>query len=482
MANFELKMPKLGESITEATITKWLKNVGDRIELDDAILEIATDKVDSEIPSPVEGVLKEQKFNEGDVVEVDTVIALIALDDEGGDEGDADQSAQESPKEGKSATEAEQKDAGTADRKEKAPDEPEKTGTEASGGPASGSAAAAAGGKALEGSRGESGRFYSPLVRNIAREEKVSAEELESIPGSGQNNRLTKADLVEYLKNRGAAPAASQAAGKPGEADKKAVSPAHQGSAGEPVPAVKKPEVHAAEGDEVIEMGRMRKLIADHMVMSEATSVHITLFVEADLTNLVNWRNKQKKVLENREGEKLTFTPIFIEAIAKALKDFPMVNVSVDGDRIIKRKNINVGMAAALPDGNLIVPVIKNADHKSLLGLAKEVNDLASRSRQNKLKPDEIQGGTFTLTNFGTFGVTLGTPIINQPQVGILGVGLIQKKPVVIETPEGDSIGIRHMIDLSLGCDHRVVDGALGGMFLRRVADYLEKFDTSQNI
>lgn len=449
MANFELKMPKLGESITEATITKWLKNVGDTIELDDAILEIATDKVDSEIPSPVEGVLREQLFKEGDVVDVDTVIALIAMEGEGEDKEEAADKKEDDGDKAKPKVDT---------KKEEKPAEKSDEGTASSG-------------KTLEGSRGESGRFYSPLVRNIAREENITAEELEKIQGSGQNNRLTKSDLMEYIKNREAAPKAAKAdreeSGKP---------------AGKPASAAKKPAVQAGEGDEVIEMGRMRKLIAEHMVMSEDTSVHITLFLEADLTKLVNWRNKQKKVLENRDGEKLTFTPIFIEAIAKALKDFPMVNVSVDGDRIIKRKNINVGMAAALPDGNLIVPVIQNADHKSLLGLAKEVNDLAARARQNKLKPDEIQGGTFTLTNFGTFGVTLGTPIIYQPQVAILGVGLIQKKPVVVETPEGDSIAIRYMMDLSLGCDHRVVDGALGGMFLRRVADYLENFDTSQNI
>ncbi len=456
MANFELKMPKLGESITEATITKWLKNVGDTIELDDPILELATDKVDSEIPSPVEGVLKEQLFKEGDVVDVDTVIALIAMEGEDDGEGegeDKDKAADKEENDSKEKAANKGEDEGEKEKPKADPKKEEK--------PAEKSAEAEApSGKALEGSRGESGRFYSPLVRNIAREEKIPAEELEKIPGSGQDNRLTKSDLMEYLKNR-------EESGK---------------SADKPAPAVKKPAVQAGEGDEVIEMGRMRKLIAEHMVMSEDTSVHITLFVEADLTKLVNWRNKQKKIMESREGEKLTFTPIFIEAIAKALKDFPMVNVSVDGDRIIKRKNINVGMAAALPDGNLIVPVIQNADHKSLLGLAKEVNDLAGRARQNKLKPDEIQGGTFTLTNFGTFGVTLGTPIIYQPQVAILGVGLIQKKPVVVETPEGDSIAIRHMMDLSLGCDHRVVDGALGGMFLRRVADYLEDFDTSQNI
>jgi 2-oxoglutarate dehydrogenase E2 component (dihydrolipoamide succinyltransferase) len=469
MANFELKMPKLGESITEATITKWLKNVGDTIELDDPILELATDKVDSEIPSPVEGVLKKQLFKEGDVVEVDTVIALIATDGE--DEGEDEEKDEDTGTEKKDSKEEDDRKKGEDAGKEE--DDSTKEEGEEEKGEDAGEKPKADPKKDVKpaGSRGESGRFYSPLVRNIAREENIPAEELEKIPGSGQDDRLTKADLMDYLKNREAAPkkdeSAEVEAGKP---------------AGKSAPAVKKPESTAGEGDEVIEMGRMRKLIAEHMVMSEDTSVHITLFVEADLTNLVNWRNKQKKVMESREGEKLTFTPIFIEAIAKALKDFPMVNVSVDGDKIIKRKHINVGMAAALPDGNLIVPVIRNADHKSLLGLAKEVNDLAARARLNKLKPDEIQGGTFTLTNFGTFGVTLGTPIIYQPQVAILGVGLIQKKPVVIESPEGDSIGIRYMMDLSLGCDHRVVDGALGGMFLRRVADYLEDFDTSQTI
>lgn len=437
MANFELKMPKLGESITEATITKWLKKVGDRIELDEAILEIATDKVDSEIPSPVEGILKSQLFEEGATIAVETVIALI-------DMGGSDSLP-----------------AGTSDEPAAAPvikgksDEGQKAVVEDTG----------------PSEPVDDGRFYSPLVRSIAREENISARELEQIPGSGQNQRLTKADLMAYLKERKAGkgiPApASQASGQGGPAERV---------------AIKQPEVQAGVGDEVIEMDRMRRLIAEHMVMSEATSVHITLFTEADMTNLVNWRNKQKVLLEKREGQKLTFTPIFIEAIAKALRDYPMVNVSVDGNKIIKRKNINVGMAAALPNGNLIVPVIKNADHKSLLGIVKEVNDLADRARQNQLKPDEIQGGTFTLTNFGTFGATSGTPIINQPQVGILGVGLIQKKPVVIETPMGDTIGIRHRMILSLACDHRVVDGALGSLFMKRVAEYLENFDTNQNI
>lgn len=440
MAKFELKMPKLGESITEATITKWMKNVGDNIELDEAILEIATDKVDSEIPSPVEGVLKEQLFKEGDVVEVETVIAIIET---GG--GDAGQ---------KPAAEEKKEDKPLEAKAEDTPKAEEKEVKES--------------GESLK-SRDSSGRFYSPLVRTIAKEENISFEELENIPGSGHQNRLTRQDVMDYLKKR-----------ETGE-----TKPATQAPKAQAAPAAQKPKapsIAVGASDQVIEMSRMRKLIADHMVMSEDTSVHITLFAEADMTNIVNWRNKQKGILEKREGEKLTFTPIFIEAIAKALRDYPMVNISTEADKIIVRKNVNIGMAAATPDGNLIVPVIRNADHKSLLGLTKEVNDLANRSRASQLKPDEIQGGTFTLTNFGTFGAIGGTPIINQPQVAILGVGIIQKKPVVIESPQGDSIGIRHMMMLSLSCDHRVVDGALGSMFLKRVADYLENFDTSQNI
>jgi 2-oxoglutarate dehydrogenase E2 component (dihydrolipoamide succinyltransferase) len=442
MAKFELKMPKLGESITEATITKWMKNVGDRIELDEAILEIATDKVDSEIPSPVEGVLKEQLFNEGDVVEVETVIAIIDMDGE-----ESSDSAPAKEKE-EAATPAKSDDSPKAEAKEEPKsDEPLK-------------------------SRDSSGRFYSPLVRTIAKEENISFEELEKISGSGHQNRLTRQDVMDYLKKRETGETAPEAPAK--KAETPAAAPATQ--------KPKSPTINIGESDQVIEMSRMRKLIADHMVMSEATSVHISLFAEADMTNIVNWRNKQKTILEKREGEKLTFTPIFIEAIAKALRDFPMVNISTEGDKLIVRKNVNIGMAAATPDGNLIVPVIKNADHKSLLGLTKEVNDLANRARASQLKPDEIQGGTFTLTNFGTFGAIGGTPIINQPQVAILGVGIIQKKPVVIETPQGDTIGIRHMMMLSLSCDHRVVDGALGSMFLKRVAEYLEKFDTSQTV
>ncbi len=450
MATFELKMPKLGESITEATITKWLKQPGDQIELDDPIIELATDKVDSEIPSPVEGTLKEQLFNEGDTVAVDTVIAIIQVDAEEGedtDEGKQPASDKESDTEAEQPVRVEKEvktESKTSDEQQSAGDTPSKR-------------------------QGQGDRFYSPLVRSIAKEENISLEELDQIPGSGKDNRLTKDDLLTYVKTRGE---------KPAEKPHGAASDTKAASLSKPQPA----KVQAGEKDEVVEMDRMRKLIADHMVMSEDTSVHITLFREVDMTKVVNWRNKHKTILQQRDGEKLTFTPIFIQAIAQALRDFPMVNVSLDGHKIIKRKDINVGMAAALPDGNLIVPVIHQADHKSLLGIAKEVNDKANRARQNKLKPDEIQGGSFTLTNFGTFGATMGTPIINQPQVAILGVGLIQKKPVVIETPEGDTIGIRHRMDLSLSCDHRIVDGALGGMFLQAVAKYLEQFDDTQGI
>jgi 2-oxoglutarate dehydrogenase E2 component (dihydrolipoamide succinyltransferase) len=459
MANFELKMPKLGESITEATITKWLKQVGDRIELDEAILELATDKVDSEIPSPVEGVLKEQLFKEGETVAVETIIAIIDLD------GEAEASPSETPKS------ASGNDAEASAGKEEAKEDLEDKAEESDISEATPAAAAAS----TPESHDEAGRFYSPLVRSIAKEENIPFEELQSIKGSGQNGRLTKADLVEHIKTRSAKPASSKTTAVP-EVTKAATPSSPQAT------PVKKMDISVGQGDEVLEMDRMRKLIADHMVMSEATSVHITLFTDVDMTKLVHWRNKQKAILEKRENEKLTFTPIFIEAIAKALRDYPMVNISVDGNNIIKRKHINIGMAAALPNGNLIVPVIKQADHKSLLGLAKEVNDLANRARQNQLKPDEIQGGTFTLTNFGTFGATSGTPIINQPQVAILGVGLIQKKPVVIETPQGDTIGIRHKMILSLSCDHRVVDGGLGSLFMKRVAENLENFDTNQNI
>ncbi len=430
MANFQIVMPKLGESIIEATITKWLKSPGDTIEEDDAIVEIATDKVDSEIPSPVEGTLKEILFQEGDVVEVGKVIAIVEI--EGEESGAGEDSAAVAEKKPKTPDPVK----ASADKEEKVVSK----GTE------------------VKEEIAEASRFYSPLVKNIAREEGISMAELESIKGTGKEERVTKKDILDYMKSR-------PAAGTPPTAGSTAT-----------------PPLVSAAGDEIIEMGRMRKLIADHMVMSKQVSPHVTSFIEVDMTNIVNWRNKVKEMVLEREGEKLTFTPILIEATAQAIKDYPRINASVDGTKIIIRKAINIGMAAALPDGNLIVPVIRNADQKSLLGLAKDVNYLANRARANNLLPDEIQGGTFTTTNFGSFGSITGTPIINQPQVAILGIGAIRKKPVVIETPQGDMIGIRHMMILSLAYDHRVVDGALGGMYLKRLAELLENFDTNRNI
>jgi len=437
---YELIMPKMGESIEEATIIRWLKNVGDTIEVDEPVLEIATDKVDSEVPSPEAGVLTQQLFGEGDVVKVGAAVAMI-------DNGSGDTPAPVI---------------------EKAAPKAEPTPVEQVVATVQNAVQTAA--PVVSNANGE--RFYSPLVLNIARTEGVSMGELESVSGSGKNGRVTKKDILAYVKDRTAAPQTI-----PTETSAPVSSPAP------PAPAPKTaPAVSMNQGDEVIEMDRMRKLIADHMVMSKQTSPHVTSFVEADVTNLVNWRNKYKKIFQEREGEKLTFTPLFVEAITRAIKDFPMINISVDGDNIVRRRDINVGMAAALPSGNLIVPVIKNADTMNLVGLARTVNDLANRARNNALKPDEIQGGTYTLTNVGTFGNVMGTPIINQPQVAIMAAGAIRKKPAVIETEHGDMIGIRHMMYLSHSYDHRVVDGALGGMFVRRVADYLEQWDMNREI
>ncbi|GAP42715.1 pyruvate/2-oxoglutarate dehydrogenase complex, dihydrolipoamide acyltransferase (E2) component [Lentimicrobium saccharophilum] len=441
MAKFEVIMPKLGESIIEATITKWLKNPGDTIEEDDPIVEIATDKVDSEIPSPVEGKLIQVLFNEGDVVAVGKVIAIIETDP-----GAASEIAEDVPAAEKSTEAAtiQHEDAST---------------TQSS--------------TAVESS---SDRFYSPLVKNIARTEGISQVELDAIPGTGKDGRLTKDDLIGYLKDRTASPAkpaAAATAPAPGTASAPASTAA---------PKVTAPPVVSAAGDEIVEMDRMRKLIADHMVMSKQVSPHVTSFIEVDVTNIVKWRDKVKDEFQKREKEKITFTPIFIEAAAQALKDFPGVNASVDGYKVILRKNVNIGMAAALPNGNLIVPVIKNADQKNLLGLAKDVNSLANKARSNKLEPDDISGGTFTITNLGTFGSITGSPIINQPQVAILGIGVIRKKPVVLETADGDVIAIRHMMILSLSYDHRVVDGALGGMYLQRMQQLLESFDQNRLI
>lgn len=449
MAQFELTMPKMGESVAEATIIKWTKNEGDSIKLDETVLEIATDKVDSEIPSPFEGTLVKKLFNENDVVQVGAVIAIIS--------SDANASATETPKT-------------TA---------PANTQVEVVSTTATTTVSAA---ETVD--YKNSDKFYSPLVKSIAKEEGISLAELDSIKGTGQDGRVTKSDILAYLPNRNKAAVVESkptTTSAPATNTTPAVNKTAVGVPDNTI-LVQRPAVSVNAGDEIIEMDRMRKIIADNMVMSKHVSPHVTSFVEADVTNMVMWRDKVKKDFEKREGEKMTFTPLFIECVAKAIKDFPMINVSVDqtGSKIIKRKNINIGMAAALPTGNLIVPVIKNADTKNLVGLTKDVNDLATRARANKLAPDEIQGGTFTLTNVGGFGNVMGTPIILQPQVAILAVGTIKKKPAVIETPQGDVIAIRHFMFLSLSYDHRVVDGSLGGTFLRKVADYMEQWDANR--
>lgn len=436
MAKFELKLPKMGESVAEATIISWLKEVGDHIEVDEAVFEIATDKVDSEVPSEVEGVLVEKLFVADDVVKVGQTVAIIETKGEGegepeASEEDAEEEIQEAAKVAEERVEV-AKEITSADYS-------------------------------------DSSRFYSPLVKNIAREEGIGFEELETIEGTGKDGRVTKNDILGYLQNRSSKASQQQT--------KEEARP----TATAPVAAAARPAINVSGEDEIIEMTRMGKMIAHHMVESVQTSAHVQSFIEVDVTNIWNWRKKNKDAFEKREGEKLTFTPIFMEAVAKAIKDFPMINVSIDGDRIIKRKNINLGMAAALPDGNLIVPVIKNADQLNLVGMAKAVNDLANRARANKLKPDDIQGGTYTVTNVGTFGSIMGTPIINQPQVAILALGAIRKMPAVIETPEGDFIGIRYKMFLSHSYDHRVVNGALGGQFVQRVAQYLESFDKNRD-
>jgi len=444
MGEYKLIMPKMGESIAEATIISWLKNEGDAIEIDEAVLEIATDKVDSEVPSIEAGTLVKKLYEEGDVVKVGEPIAIISTDAE---TAQPTAITPETPQAVAPAIQEIEKTVSAA----KESVTPSLTNT-------------------------ATNRFYSPLVMNIARTEGISMQQLETIPGTGKEGRVTKKDILAFVKNGGSSNT-PETISKPVETSDTAASTAKPTPTAKSAPA---PSLNA--GDEIIEMDRMRKLIADHMVMSKHTSPHVTSFVEADVTNLVNWRNKIKGDFKAREGENFTYTPIFIEAIVKAIKDFPLINVSVNGDSIIKRKNINIGMAAALPSGNLIVPVIKNADFMNLTGLAKTVNDLANRARSNKLTPDEIQGGTYTVTNVGTFGNVLGTPIINQPQVAIMAMGAIVKKPAVIETEHGDLIGIRHKMFLSHSYDHRVVDGALGGMFVRRVADYLEQWDETREV
>jgi 2-oxoglutarate dehydrogenase E2 component (dihydrolipoamide succinyltransferase) len=462
MAKYQLLLPKMGESVAEATIIKWNKNPGDYIEADEAVMEIATDKVDSEVPSPVSGKLVQQLCSENEVVQVGSVIAVIETEE-----------AEESTEEPKAV--ADQPEINIPEAPEERPDTPEPLpGLEQlEEKPAEASA---------DGFK-NSGRFYSPLVKNIAAQEGISVEELDKIPGTGAEGRLTKDDLLNYLQNP-----AAVSAGQPQQPIRETSKPVVEAPATKPIEPVQPveakpaPAVSVSGVDEVIEMDRMRRLIADHMVMSKHTAPHVTSFVEADVTNLVLWREKNKAAFEKKEGEKITFTPIFIEAVARAIKDMPMINVSVNGYQIIKKAAVNIGMATALPSGNLIVPVIKNADKLNLVGLAKAVNDLANRARNNKLQPDDVQDGTFTITNVGSFGNVMGAPIINQPQSAILAVGAIKKKPAVIETRQGDVIAIRHMMFLSLSYDHRVVDGALGGSFLRRVADYLEEWDLDRAI
>ena len=448
MAEFQLVMPKMGESIAEATIIKWTKNEGDAVALDETVLEIATDKVDSEVPSPYAGTLIKKLFNENDVVPVGAAIAIIADSSSAG--------VTSAPPAAKMPVAEAPKEVAVVEKQIQHLSSSHKPTN--SGG----------------------NRFYSPLVLNIARAENVSMPELENIAGTGAEGRVTKRDILAFVSARTQAPT-PQTTTAP--AEPKPVTPAPTPTATPAsAPSIQAPKVTLMSGDEIIEMDRMRKIIADNMVMSKHVSPHVTSFVECDVTNLVRWRDKIKNAFEKKEGEKITFTPIFMECVVRAIKDFPMINISVDGTNIVKRKNINIGMATALPSGNLIVPVVKNADYMNLTGLTKKVNDLANRARQSKLQADEISGGTFTITNVGTFGNVMGTPIIPQPQVAIMAIGAIRKKPAVLETPEGDVIAIRQMMFLSLSYDHRVVDGMLGGSFIRRVADYMENWDSNREI
>lgn len=435
MSQIELLLPKMGESVAEATIIRWLKKEGDTVKADEPIIEIATDKVDSEVPSPEDGILTACLVKENEVVLVGQPIAIISSS--------------------VSSAQAAVPAASTA------------VASVVKADPVAITAAPASSPSVVS----SDNRFYSPLVKNIAREENISQAELDAISGSGQGGRVTKNDILNYVRNRGTLKPASQEAPKPQMEGRTEIAKPSSKSV-----------IAIGPHDEIIEMDRMRKLIAEHMVMSKQTSPHVTSYVEVDVTHIVLWRERVKKAFEAKEKTKITFTPIFIEALVKAIKDFPMINVSVDGDKIIKRGEINMGMAAALPSGNLIVPVIRNADTLNLAGLARKVNDLADRARNNKLSPDEISGGTYTITNVGTFGNVMGTPIINQPQVAIMAVGAIRKKPAVLETPAGDVIAVRHMMFMSHSYDHRVVDGALGGQFVRRVADYLEAWDLNREI
>ncbi|WP_256009762.1 dihydrolipoamide acetyltransferase family protein [Desertivirga xinjiangensis] len=475
MAQFELLLPKMGESVAEATIVKWLKNPGDQISEDEAVVEIATDKVDSDVPSPVSGKLVSRLVHKDDVVSIGSVIAIIET--EGGSTAGHSTSVPAEPEIKK------QEPVNLSD----IPNIPKIPGiTELN---AVNEAPSKQAPQQASDSKISSIRFYSPLVRSIANEEGISQKELDAIKGTGAEGRVTKEDVLNYVQNRPAAGTGNTTAAQAQaqvQAQSQATASVERSAPQEAYqskPAAHtQPSVSIGPGDEIIEMDRMRRLIADHMIMSKEVAVHVTSFVEADVTNLVKWRDKIKGPFEKREGEKITFTPVFVQAVTKAIKDFPLINVSVSGSQIIKKRDINIGMAAALPSGNLIVPVIKNADQLNLVGLTKAVNDLARRARANKLQPDEVKDGTFTITNIGPFGNIMGTPMINQPQVAILAIGTIQKKPAVIETEYGDVIAIRHKMYLSMSYDHRVVDGALGGMFLKRVADYLEGWDGSCEI
>jgi len=445
MAIVDLVMPKMGESIMEATVLKWHKKPGDKVKMDETVLEIATDKVDSEVPSTGEGIITEILFKENDVVPVGTVIARI--DAAGGSAQAATPQLAAAPV--------------------TPPPAPQPVAAPAASAPAE--------------ITGGGNRFYSPLVLNIAAKEGIGMAELENIPGTGNEGRVTKKDILDYVANRGNG-AMAQPAPQAAPAPQPQAAPAPQpAAAAAPQPAAA-PATNYGGNVEIIEMDRMRKMIADHMVRSKSTSPHVTSFTECDVTNIVKWRDRNKSSFEKKYGEKITFTPIFIEAIVNCIRKYPMINCSLDGDKIIVKKDINIGMAAALPSGNLIVPVIKNSDTKNLLGLTKDVNSLANAARSNKLKADDTQGGTFTLTNVGTFGSLMGTPIINQPQVAILAVGAIKKRPMVLETEDGDVIAIRHMMYLSLSYDHRIVDGSLGASFLTAVANELEAFDINREI
>ncbi len=460
MARFELKLPKMGESVAEATITNWLKSVGDSVEMDEAILEIATDKVDSEVPTEVSGVLVEQLFAVDDVVEVGSVLAIIETEETDDSTGDQEPSnGDQEPSNGDQEPTVDDNSSEPSAEVVQAVSQPLTQAQESAD---------------LISHSSSQGRFYSPLVRNIAQQEGISQTELDAMVGSGKDGRVTKNDILAYIDQRKSSDRLNQ--------DKPQPDAINASQFNESLTAAKAVTVSSHQDDEIIEMTRMGKLIAKHMTASVATSAHVQSFVECDVTKVWQWREGVKKSFEAREGEKLTFTPIFMEAVARALRDFPMMNISVEGDKIIKHKAINLGMAAALDDGNLIVPVIKNADQLNLVGMSKAVNDLARRARANKLTPDEIAGGTYTVTNVGNFGSIMGTPIINQPQVGILALGAIRKVPAVIETNEGDFIGIRYKMYLSHSYDHRVVNGALGGMFAKRVADYLEAWDPNREV